>query len=493
MPSDINPEFVAPGDPPRGDKMTFTLWRTLVILLLAQFVMAVDFSILNVALPEIGTALGFSLSGIQWIVTSFALAAAGFTLFFGRLGDYVGRLRLFVTGMIALGVASLVGGLAESQSVLLAARVAQGLATAMVTPTALSLLTTSFPEGSLRDRALGMNGAIMSAGFTTGAIMSGVLLDMLSWRWLFFINVPIAIIVAIMAPMVIREPKRETRLGRANLDMPGAVLVTATVLALIYGITSLGDHGAEAVFGVEALILSAVLFMAFLFVESRAAEPLVPLAILKRRSVLVGNFSGLLAFATETSLVFLMTLYMQKVLGQSGTITGAAFAVLGFGTVMGGVFAPRVMSAIGTKGALLSGFALQGVATSALILLSLDASASMPILLVATFLGGIGNMLAIVGFMTAATSGLPNEQQGLATGLAILTQQFGITIGIPIMSAIATARMTSLGGTAGSEPELTILDGVVFAVMVNVALVALGFLGAMVLKSEEPSRGRQQP
>ncbi|MEP2785076.1 MAG: MFS transporter [Pseudoruegeria sp.] len=466
--------------------MNFKLWRTLIILLLAQFMMAVDFSILNVALPEIGNALGFSLSGIQWIVTSFALAAAGFTLFFGRLGDYIGRLKLFVAGMVLLGISSLVGGLAESQAVLLGARIAQGLSTAMVTPTAMSLLTTSFPEGPLRNRALGMNGAIMSAGFTTGAILSGVLLDFLSWRWLFFVNVPIAAIVVVMAPMFIQEAKRPANKGRVNLDMPGAVLVTAAVLSLVYGITALGDHGADAVLGVEALVLSVVLFLAFFMVERRAAEPLVPLSILGRRSVALGNIMGLLAFATETSLVFLMTLYMQKVLNLSGSMTGAAFAVLGLGTVLGGTLAPRVMGAIGKKGALLAGFFLQAVATAALIWLTMD-SASMMLLLVATFLGGIGNMLAIVGFMTVATSGLPNEQQGLATGLAILTQQFGITIGIPVMSAIATARMSALGGSDGSSdlPTETILDGILFAVAINVALVALGFLVAMMLTSRK--------
>jgi EmrB/QacA subfamily drug resistance transporter len=463
--------------------MDFKLWRTLVILLLAQFMMAVDFSILNVALPEIGSALGFSLSGIQWIVTSFALAAAGFTLFFGRLGDYIGRLNLFVGGMVLLGVSSLVGGLAENQTVLLVARVVQGLSTAMVTPTAMSLLTTSFPEGPLRERALGMNGAIMSAGFTTGAILSGVLLDLLSWRWLFFINVPIAAIVVIMAPMVIEEPKRALK-GRINLDIPGAVLVTAAVLSLVYGITALGDHGAEAVLGIEALLLSAVLFAAFVFVERRAKEPLVPLSILGRRSVALGNLMGLLAFATETSLVFLMTLYMQKVLSLSGTVTGAAFAILGLGTVLGGTLAPRVMGAVGKKGALLAGFALQAAATAALIWLSMD-PASMWLLLIATFLGGIGNMLAIVGFMTTATSGLPDHQQGLATGLAILTQQFGITIGIPVMSAIAAARMSAIGSGDDALTGTTILDGVLFAVAVNVALVALGFLVALLLKSDK--------
>lgn len=256
----------------------------------------------------------------------------------------------------------------------------------------------------MRNRALGMNGAIMSAGFTTGAILGGVLLDALTWRSLFFINVPIAAIVVICAPMFIKEPPRRPKGTRMSLNMPGAITVTSAVLALVYGITALGNQGMDAFFGFEALALSLVLFILFIFIESRSKEPLVPLGILKRRSVALGNITGLLAFATETSLVFLMTLYLQEVLQQSGTLTGLAFGVLGAGTVLGGVMAARVIARLGQRGTLLVGFALQGTATAALILLAISPN-SLPLLLVATFLGGIGSMLAIVRYMTAATSG----------------------------------------------------------------------------------------
>ncbi|WP_237545932.1 MFS transporter, partial [Streptomyces sp. SID1046] len=179
----------------------------LVVLLVAQFMLAVDFSILNVALPVIGDGLGFSLSNLQWIATSFALCAAGFTLLFGRVADLFGRRRLFLVGLAVLGLSSLAGGLATSPEMLIAARVFQGLATAAVTPAGLSLLTTSFPEGPLRQKALGLNGALMSAGFTTGAILGGVLTDLLSWRWAFFINVPVALAVLFIAPTVIKESR----------------------------------------------------------------------------------------------------------------------------------------------------------------------------------------------------------------------------------------------------------------------------------------------
>ncbi|MFI1935583.1 MFS transporter, partial [Streptomyces purpureus] len=293
---------VEPGPP---TVMTGRLRLVLVVLLVAQFMLAVDFSILNVALPVIGKGLGFSLANLQWIATSFALCAAGFTLFFGRVADLFGRRRLFLAGLALLGISSLVGGLATSPELLLIARVAQGLATAAVTPAGLSLLTTAFPEGPLRDRALGLNGALMSAGFTTGAILGGVLTDLLSWRWSFFINVPVALAVLIIAPSVIKESKPETR---PKLDIPGAITVTAGLLALVFGMTQAGEHGWTSPTALISLALGVLLLILFYVVEKHSSSPLVPVSVLKRRTVAWGNIAGLIAFVTETSLVFLMTL-----------------------------------------------------------------------------------------------------------------------------------------------------------------------------------------
>ncbi|MEV4888152.1 MFS transporter [Nonomuraea sp. NPDC055795] len=435
-------------------RMTARQKLILVLLLGSQFMLAVDFSILNVALPVIGSGLGFALADLQWVATTFALAAAGFTLLFGRIADLFGRRRLFLAGMALLGLSSLAGGLATSPGMLLAARVAQGLATAIVTPAGLSLLTTSFREGPLRERALGLNGALMSAGFTSGAILGGLLTDLLSWRWAFFINVPVALAVLLAAPAVLAESRQEER---PKMDLPGAITVTGGLLALVYGLTRAGEHGFADPLGLGALAAGLVLLVVFWFVERRAAYPLVPVSVLARPTVTWGNLAGLLAFATETSLVFLLTLYLQKVLGYSALATGLAFGVLGVGTVIGGVVAPRVLSRVGNRGALLAGFAVQGVATASLGLLGAS-QGWIWLLLVATFIGGIGNMVAIVGFMVTATSGLPDSEQGLATGLATMTQQVGITMGIPVMSAVATAAMG------------TVLQGVIVAVLVNAAL-----------------------
>ncbi|NRQ32892.1 MFS transporter [Nonomuraea sp. NN258] len=426
----------------------------LVLLLGSQFMLAVDFSILNVALPVIGAGLGFGLADLQWVATTFALAAAGFTLLFGRIADLFGRRRLFLVGMALLGISSLAGGLASSPGVLLAARVAQGLATAIVTPAGLSLLTTSFREGPLRARALGLNGALMSAGFTSGAILGGLLTELLSWRWAFFVNVPVALAVLVAAPALLAESRPERR---PRMDVPGAVTVTAGLLALVFGLTRAGEHGFADPVGVGALVAGAALLVVFWFVERRAASPLVPVSIMARPNVKWGNLAGLIAFATETSLVFLMTLYLQKVLGYTALATGLAFGVLGLGTVLGGVVAPRVLGRFGGGKALAAGFAVQAVATAALALLGAE-QGWIWLLLAATFVGGVGNMVAIVAFMVTATSGLPDSEQGLATGLATMTQQVGITMGIPVMSAVATAAMG------------TVLQGVIVAVLVNAAL-----------------------
>ncbi|MEU7739516.1 MFS transporter [Nonomuraea sp. NPDC049158] len=451
-------------------RMTGRQRLVLVLLLGSQFMLAVDFSILNVALPVIGAGLGFELADLQWVATAFALAAAGFTLLFGRIADLFGRRRLFLGGMALLGLSSLAGGLATSHGMLLVARVAQGLATAAVTPAALALLTTSFPEGPLRARALGLNGALMSAGFTSGAILGGLLTDLLSWRWAFFVNVPVALAVLAAAPAL---PAESRLTNRPKMDLPGAVTVTTGLLALVYGLTRAGEHGFADPAGIGALLAGAGLLVAFWFVERRAQAPLVPVTILARASVKWGNLAGLVAFATETSLVFLMTLYLQKVLGYSPLATGLAFGVLGLGTVLGGLAAPRVLSRLGNRRTLATGFAVQAVATAALALLGPEAG-WIWLLLVATFVGGIGNMLAIVAFMMTATSGLPGSEQGLATGLATMTQQVGITMGIPIMSAIATAAMG------------TILRGVTTAVLINAALV-LAMAAHTAIRREDPS------
>jgi EmrB/QacA subfamily drug resistance transporter len=434
----------------------------LTVLLTASFTLAVDFSILNVALPTIGADVGFSLENLQWIATAFALCAAGLTLLFGRVADLAGHRRMFIIGMVLLGAGSLLGGISTHPGPLIIARIAQGIATAIVVPAALSLLLSSFPEGKLRERALGLNGALMAAGFTTGAVLGGLLTDLLSWRWAFLINVPVAAAVLVLAPLVLAESRPA---GKARLDVPGAITVTLGLLALVFGFTRAVESSWTDPTTLVAFAAAVLLFAGFAAVERRAAAPLVPPAILKRSTVAWGNTAGVLAFVTETSLVFLLTLYLQRVLGYTPLGTGFAFAVLGLGTVLGGVLGPKVIARVGSKWAIVAGFALQAAATAPLVLLG-DDPAAIILLLVATFIGGVANLVVIVGFMVTATSGLPEEEAGLATGLATMSQQIGITMGIPVMSAILTAQLAALGSTAPPA----ILSGVTAAIWANAGL-----------------------
>ncbi|MFF3087736.1 MFS transporter [Streptomyces nojiriensis] len=453
--------------------------QTLILLLLlgAQFTLAVDFSIMNVAVPVIGRELDFATENLQWIATAFALSAAGFSLLFGRVADLIGARKVFLAGLVLLTLSSLAGGLVDSAGPLLAARVAQGLATAMVTPAGLALLITSFPEGPLRDRALGLNGAMLSAGFTCGAILGGFLTDTLSWRWGFFINIPIGILLIVVTPLLLQG----SRSHGGKLDIPGAVSVSAGLIALVYGISAAGQYGWGDPTTLISLAVGIVLLVVFGFVELNASEPLAPLRILGRRSVTWGNIGGAATFIGFTAMIFLLTLYLQEVLGYSAIATGLTFGVLGVGAFLGGVTAPRWIGVLGSSRAVLvAGLLVQGITVGVLFFAG-DARGWLYGVLGLAFLSSYAHVAAIVGFMVTATSGLPNEQQGLATGITTLTQQVSITIGIPIMSAIATAQIRSMS----SEPvKAATLSGINLAILVNgLILIAVALLVALFLRN----------
>ena len=455
--------------PHETGRMTPRQRAALVVLLTASFTLAVDFSILNVALPTIGADVGFTIANLQWIATAFALCAAGFTLLMGRVADIAGRRRMFLIGMVLLGAGSLAGGLATTPAILLAARVAQGFATAIVVPAALALLIGTFAEGRARDKALGLNGSLMAAGFTTGAILGGLLTDLLSWRWAFFINVPIAVAVLVVAPIVLTENRSEKR---TRLDVPGAIMVTLGLLSLVYGLTNAAETSWTDPVTLAALAAAVVLLAIFVVVERSVPFPLVPMGILTRSNVSWGNVAGFLAFATETSLVFLLTVYLQKVLGYTPLAAGLSFGVLGIGTVLGGLLGPKIVGRFGNKAAITGGFLVQAAATLPLVLIT-DSPSSIWLILVATFVGGVANLVVIVGFMVTATTDVPESEHGLATGLTTMSQQVGITMGTPIMSAVLTAVLVS--ATHLPEAE-AILDGVTAAIWVNGGLCVVAAL-----------------
>jgi MFS family permease len=405
----------------------------LLVLLGAGFMVSVDFSILNVALPETGAGIGMEVAQLPWITAAYALPSAGFALLFGRFADLFGRRKLFMASMVVLTVASLLGGFATNPEVLLAARALQGLATAMALPAALSLLTTTFAEGAIRDRALGLNGALLSGGFTIGALVGGALVSLLSWRAAFLINVPVTALILVATPFVISESRMPERV---KLDLPGAVTVTGGLLAVVYAIIERS---------VVAAVVGLVLLAAFWMIELRADAPLTPVRTLARPTVKWGNFAGLVVFSMETAMIFMLTLYLQNVLELSPLVTGLIFGVPGLAAVLAGPIAGRSIGRHGARKVLTASMAVQGLATLPLIFLGGE-RIGLALLIPVLFISFFGHVTAIVAYTITGTSGLPDDEQGLATGLTSMTQQVGITVGIPVLSAIAATQASELPG-----------------------------------------------
>jgi MFS family permease len=440
--------------------MTARQRLTVCLLLGAGFMLSVDFSILNVALPRIGAAVGLDWSALPWVATAYTLPAAGFTLLFGRIADLYGRRRLFLGGMALLCVSSSLGGLATSPLLLLGARALQGFATAVATPAALSLLTTTFSDEKQRAQVLGINGAILSGGFVVGALAGGAIVDALSWRWAFLINVPVALVILVVTPFLVPASRAP---ARVPLDVPGALTVTLGLLAFVFGVTTGNPY---------ALLAGVALLVAFVWIEQRAKSPLVALSILSRPPVKWGNLAGLVVFSMETGLIFLMTLYLQDVLRLSPSSTGLVFGVPGLASVVAGIIAGRFIARHGSRNVLACGLLVQAAATAPLIGLGAG-SGWLAVLVPALFVGFFGHVTAIVAYMASAISFVPDQQQGLATGLASMTQQIGCTIGIPILGALAATQSTLLGGMR-----------VALAVNVLVSLTAL----ALVWRGLRPRR-----
>lgn len=452
----------------------------LVVLLAAQFMFALDFSIVTVALPVIGDDLGMGPGALTWIITLFALSAAGLMLLMGRIGDYYGRKRMFLLGMALLTVGSLLGGLADSATVIYAARILQGVATAITTPSALALLTTSFPEGPARNRALGLNGALLSLGFAAGSVLGGVLTELFGWRFTFFINVPVGLVVLAVAPFVVRESSAPTR---QKLDVPGAVTISGALLSLVLGLTWAEEHGWGDPATLALLAGAVVLVAAFWMIESRSSHPLAAVAILRRRSVALGNLGGLATFAMESGKVFLLTIYLQQVLGATALQTGVAFTVLGAGAFTGGVVAARIINRIGARTTLVLGLGTQGVTVLTFLALGFDFTLGYGLVLAMTAIGGFGHVLVIVSYTVAVTSGLPDREQGLATGLTAMTQQVAFTLGTPVLAAVAIAA----GVTGTATPEQA-LSGVQTGLVVSgVVLLVVAAPVAMLYRTPTPA------
>jgi MFS family permease len=312
--------------------------RLIVVLLLgANFMLSADFSILNIALPVVGEAVGLDIDTLPWVSTAFALPAAGLSLLFGRLGDLYGRRRIFLTGLSLLAAASLLGGVSTGPALLLAARALQGVASAMTAPAALSLLITTFADERQRAWVLGLNGSLLSGGFTVGALAGGMLVGVLSWRWAFLINAPVALAILVLTPVVV--PAGHLPKG-VRLDIPGAASVTLGLFAIVFGITERS---------LPALVAGLLLLALFFRIERRAAAPLIAIEMLARPSVRWGNLAVLTIFSMEAGLVFLTTLYIQDVLHFGPLTSGLIFGVPGLASVAAGIVAGRIIARRGAR------------------------------------------------------------------------------------------------------------------------------------------------
>ncbi|MGY9065052.1 MFS transporter [Streptomyces sp. CAS3] len=442
-------DTAAPGIPRLSTRDKLVLF----VLCAAQFMVALDFSVLNVALPDLGRDLGMSTSALQWAVTAFALPSGGFLLLFGRVGDLFGRRRLFLAGLALFGAASLLSTLAWDPASFLAGRALQGLGAAAIVPTGMSLLTTTFPEGPARDRALGISGTLLSLGFTIGMVAGGTLTDTFGWRSTMALLTLFALIVLPLAPGLLPESLPHSLKGmggtpipdRPRLDVPGAITVTTGLLSLIYALSTAADHGFGRADVLAALAAGLLLLSAFVLVESRSAAPLVSLPMLRRRTVAWGNIGGLVTFSMMSTIVFVLTLYLQEILGLSAFETGLVFGFQGLLSVVAGTFAPKVIGRLGARRTLVGSLAGQGALTASLLLLNTHVWSAW-LATAAVALASMCHLGAIISYGVTVTSGVPDAEQGLATGLVTSTQQVGITVGIPLLGVLATTSGDLLSG-----------------------------------------------
>ncbi|MEV0226503.1 MFS transporter [Streptomyces sp. NPDC050704] len=473
--TDAAPAGPVPTPPPGDTRLSTRDKLVLFVLCAAQFMVALDFSVLNVALPVLGQDLGMSQSTLQWAVTAFALPSGGFLLLFGRMGDLYGRRRLFLTGLALFGAASLLATFAWDPASFLAGRALQGLGAAAIVPTGMSLLTTTFPEGPARDRALGISGTLLSLGFTVGMVAGGTLTDTFGWRSTMGLLTLFALIVLPLAPALLPESLPHSLKGvggapipdRPRLDVPGAVTVTGGLLALIYALSTAAEHGFGKADVIATLVVGAALLALFGYVESRTAQPLVSLPMLRRRTVAWGNLGGLVTFSMMSTIVFVLTLYLQETLGLSAFETGLVFGVQGVFSVVAGMYAAKVIGRFGARRTLVGSLAGQGLLTAALLGLG-SGGGSVWLATAAVSLASMCHLGAIISYGLTVTSGVPDDEQGLATGLVTSTQQVGITIGIPLLGILATTSSDLLSGVR----TVIALDAAI--VLGAALLVALG-------------------
>jgi EmrB/QacA subfamily drug resistance transporter len=441
----------------------------LALIVTAQFMVVLDVAIVNVALPSIKPALGFSSAGLQWIVSAYAIVFGGTLLLGGRIADVLGRRRLFIGGLLLFALSSLLGGFAWSAASLVAFRGLQGLAGALLAPAALSLLMTSFGEGPERNRALGIYSAASGSGAAVGVLLGGILTSYLGWTWIFFVNVPVGVAAAALAPLVLAESRAD--LGHRHFDVAGATTVTAGLMLLVYGLTRAPSDGWTAGSTVGALAAAALLIASFVAIERRSKWPLLPLRIFRLRLLSAANATMTALGAVLFSEFFLLTLYLQDVLAYSAVQTGLAFSAFASSVVLASNLARRVVARLGVQRTLAIGVGLSTVSLAYLTRLPLHGSYFTDVF-PGFVLGGIGLGLSFVPITFASLQGIDRSDAGVASGLINTSRQIGGALGIAITTAVAASASGPAASVAtidhGFQNALYAMTGVLVVAFVGV-------------------------
>jgi EmrB/QacA subfamily drug resistance transporter len=465
----------------RAQNLDRRRWVALALLSVAQFMVVLDASITNVALPTIGTALNFSQQDLSWIVNAYVLTFGGFLLLGGRLADLLGRRRVFMAGLLLFAIASLTGGFAQTESWLIASRAVQGLGAAVVSPAALSIVTTIFRDGAERNRALGIWGAVVGSGGAAGVLLGGVLTEYVGWQWVLWVNVPIGIVAAALAPGLILESRAESR--TRSFDVVGAVTVTGGLSLLVYAVVNANQAGWRSAQTVGLLAAAAVLVAGFVVVERRSRAPLVPFAIFRNRTLTGANVVGLLTGASLFAMFFFLTLYMQQVLGYSAIRTGLSYLPLAVGIIVSAGVASQLVTRLGYRPTLAAGMAMVGGALLWFGHVSVGGGYAS-VLLGPLLLAGVGLGFAFVPQTIAAMSGVADRDAGLASGLINSSQQIGAALGVSVLATVATSRTDDVlrsagGGAAALSDALT--QGFQSAFVGGAAIAIAGVVATAVL------------
>jgi EmrB/QacA subfamily drug resistance transporter len=456
----------------------------LALLCTVQFMVVLDVAIVNVALPSIQRDLGFSQENLQWVISAYALLFGGFLLLGGRAADLLGRRRVFRAGLLVFGAASLLSGLAWSDGALIGSRALQGLGSAIISPAALSILTTTFREGRERNTALGAWGAVGAFGAVAGVLLGGILTDALSWEWIFFVNVPVALGALAVAPRLLAE-SRDAR-GQ-SFDLPGATLVTGGLVVLVYALTQAEQHGWGSAETIGLFAAAAAALGAFVAWEARTRDPLLPLSIFRLRTLVGANVANLLAGTVVFSMFLMLTLYMQRVLGYSPMRTGVAYLAVAGTAIVWSTVAAKLVTRVGVKPVLVTGMTLLAAGLAYFTQVSVGGS-YVGDLLPGFLLIAIGMGFSYVPISIAALAGVRPAEAGLASGLITTSQQVGGALGIAALSAIATST-TAGDVAAGSAPAVALTDGFHAAFATGAVTAFAGALvAAVVLRRRDLAR-----